>query len=163
MEKEKITTAMFFLRIWLEETNFRCNELLKYASIDYSKAHGGSQRRLFEEHYLLTATVMSIRFARQIVHSMKKNFKVSLEHYIAETEKAKIVRDMREHSDEYFVGKGNKPEFFKMGSSDGIEIDMTSSLVTLEAYMLGNYVSVQEIQFECNSLLKSLNSLQEED
>lgn len=153
MDAEQKETAEFFLESWLNEAVGRCNSFLQNVSKPFSLHDSFHKTRMFEEHYVLTATVMSVRFARQLVNHANKDLKCQLQHFIDATRDAVDVRDMREHSDEYFLGKGRrKDEFFK-GSGEGIECDMSSSIQNEHGYMLGNLIALEVVRDECLSLL----------
>lgn len=109
--------------------------------------------RMFEEQYVLTATVMSVRFARQLVNHSTKNLKDKLQQFIDATRDAVDVRDMREHSDEYFLGNGRKKDVFFKGSDQGIQCDMSSSIQSQHGYMLGNLIAMEVVQEACQNLL----------
>lgn len=153
MEAEQKETAEYFLESWLNEAVNRCNSFLRNVNKPFSLHDGFHKTRMFEEHYVLTATVMSIRFARQLVNHANKDFKSQLQKFIDATRDAVDVRDMREHSDEYFLGKGRKKEEFFKGSGEGIEIDMSSSIQNEHGYMLGNLIALEVVRDECLSLL----------
>ena len=111
---------------------------------------------MFDEHYILTATAMSVRFSKQLVNHASKNIKHSLSSFIENTKDAVDVRDMRKHSDEYFLGKGRKQGGFFKGSCENIQCDMSSSVQNEFGYMLGNLIAMEKIQSECAKLLSSL-------
>ena len=156
MEDDTKSTVTFFLNSWLEEATSSCDTFLENINKPFSFDDPFHKRRMFEEHYVLTATVMSIRFAKQLVNHAKKPLKDQLEAFIEETQLAVDVRDMREHSDEYFTGKGRKKASFYQGSENGLEIDMSSSIQNEHGYMLGNVISMEEISKKCSELLQAL-------
>ena len=108
-DKQKEITE-FFLQSWLNEAVDRSNSFLDNINRPYSQNFSFIKTRMYEEHYVLTATVMSVRFARQLVNHAPKALKEQLQKFIDVTRDAVDVRDMREHSDEYFLGKGRKKE-----------------------------------------------------
>jgi hypothetical protein len=61
---------------------------------------------------------------------------------------------MREHSDEYFLGKGRKKDEFFKGSGQGIQCDMSSSIQNQNGYMLGNLIAMETVRDECHTLLQ---------
>ena len=152
IEAQKQETVLFFLESWLGEAVNRSAKLLE--SFDsFSVESNYASRRMFDEHYLLTATVMSVRFAGQVVHHAKKNFREQLREFLDATADAVKVRDMREHSDDYFLGKGRKQgELVRSTDHDGI-CDMSSTIVSDSGYMLGNLISVETIRKECEKAL----------
>lgn len=153
MNAEQRKTTEFFLESWLNEAVNRCNAFLH----NVSKPHNNFYKtRMFEEHYILTATVMSVRFARQLVNHASKDLKNELQQFIEATRDAVDVRDMREHSDEYFLGKGRKKGEFYKGSKKGIQCDMSSSINNERGYMLGNLIAMELIREECQNLLSHI-------
>ncbi|QOP41105.1 hypothetical protein [Sulfurimonas marina] len=154
MKIEQKETAKFFLENWLNEAVERCENFLYNINKPLSIDNSFHKKRMFEEHYTLTATLMSIRFAKQLVNHAQKDFKVQLEAFIHATQDAVDVRDMREHSDEYFLGKGKKKEEFFKGSGRGILCDMSSSIQNEQGYMLGNLIAMESIHNECQKLLQ---------
>uniref|UniRef100_A6VW85 Uncharacterized protein n=1 Tax=Marinomonas sp. (strain MWYL1) TaxID=400668 RepID=A6VW85_MARMS len=157
MDAESKETTMFFLKSWLAEAIDGSRSFLNNINKPFSFEDRFHKRRMFDEHYVLTATVMSVRFSKQIVHHSPKNVKESLTSFIKATEDAVDVRDMREHSDEYFLGKGRKKDEFFKGSGNGIQCDMSSSIQNENGYMLGNLIAMETIQFQCETLLEVLN------
>jgi len=156
MDDDSKETMVFFLQSWLNEAIGRCDDFLDNINKPFSLDSKFTRRRMFEEHYVLTATVMSIRFARQLVNHADKGLKGHLESFIAATKDAVDVRDMREHSEKYFIGKGNKQDQFLKGSSRGIQCDMSSSIQNENGYMLGNLIAMEFIRDECKKLLAHL-------
>lgn len=156
MDDDSKETTLFFLQSWLNEAIGRCDDFLNNINKSFSLNSEFIRRRMFEEHYVLTATVMSIRFARQLVNHADKGLKGHLESFIAATKDVVDVRDMREHADEYFIGKGKKPDQFFKGSSRGIQCDMSSSIQNENGYMLGNLIAMEFIRDECKKLLAHL-------
>jgi len=156
MDDDSKETMVFFLQSWLNETIGRCDDFLDNTNKPFSSDSKFTRRRMFEEHYVLTATVMSIRFARQLVNHADKGLRGHLESFIAATKDAVDVRDMREHSDKYFIGKGNKQDQFLKGSSQAIQCDMSSSIQSENGYMLGNLIAMEFIRDECKKLLAHL-------
>lgn len=155
MDNKEIETTVFFLESWLNETIGSCDRFLSKINGPTSFDDEFHKRRMFEEHYVLTATVMSIRFARQLINHENEDFKKHIKEFINSTKNAVDVRDMREHSDEYFIGKGKKHGDFFKGSNQHIRCDMTSSIKNEHGYMLGNLIAMEFIQSECKKLLKS--------
>jgi len=153
MNADQKETTEFFLESWLNEAVGRCNSFLNNVNRPFSLHDSFHQTRMFEEHYILTATVMSVRFARQLVNHAAKDLKDQLQKFIDATRDAVDVRDMREHADEYFLGKGRKKEEFFKGSGQGIECDMSSSIQNEHGYMLGNLIALELVRDECQSLL----------
>ncbi len=158
MDAENKETIIFFLQGWLTEAINSSKDFLSNININkpFSFEDNFHKRRMFDEHYVLTATVMSVRFSKQLVHHSKKKIKDSLSSFIEATKDAVDVRDMREHSDEYFLGKGRKKDEFFKGSGNGIQCDMSSSIQNEHGYMLGNLIAMEAIQIECINLLESL-------
>jgi hypothetical protein len=156
MDAESRETTMFFLESWLTEAIDGCQNFLQNINKPFSFEDTFHKRIMFDEHYVLTATVMSIRFSKQLVHHASKDIKQTLTTFINATKDAVDVRDMREHSDEYFLGKGRKKDEFFKGSSDNIQCDMSSSIQNECGYMLGNLIAMEKIQSECIKLLSSL-------
>lgn len=156
MDDEQKDTTKFFSESWLAEAIHRCNSFLKNVNKPFSLEDDFHKRRMFEEHYALTATVMSVRFAKQLVHHAQKDLKEHLEAFITATKDAVDVRDMREHSDEYFLGKGRKKDEFFKGSDQGIQCDMSSSIQNEHGYMLGNLIAMESVLAECQKLLQYL-------
>lgn len=156
MDAEQKDITRFFLDSWLDEAVHRCDSFLNSVNKPFSFEDNFHRRRMFEEHYALTATVMGVRFAKQLVHHAPRQLKERLESFIGATQDAVDVRDMREHSDEYFLGKGRKKgEFFK-GSGQGIQCDMSSSIQNQNGYMLGNLIAMETVRRECHALLQYL-------
>lgn len=153
MDAEQRETAEFFLESWLNEAVERCDVFLHNVNTPLSVHDSFHRTRMFEEHYVLTATVMSVRFARQLVNHARKGFKEKLQRFIDATRDAVDVRDMREHSDEYFLGRGQKKEQFFKGSSQGVQCDMSSSIKNEHGYMLGNLIAMESVREECHELL----------
>ena len=153
MDAEQKETTEFFLESWLNEAVGRSSSFLDKVNRPFSLHDSFHQTRMFEEHYVLTATVMSVRFARQLVNHAAKDLKCQLQKFIDATKDAVDVRDMREHSDEYFLGKGRKKDEFFKGSGKGIECDMSSSIQNEHGYMLGNLIALELVRDECQSLL----------
>lgn len=108
MDAENKETTIFFLESWLNEVISNSQVFLQNINEPISFEDNFHKRRMFDEHYILTATVMSVRFSKQLVNHASKNIKHSLSSFIENTKDAVDVRDMREHSDEYFLGKGRK-------------------------------------------------------
>ena len=153
MDAEQKETTEFFLECWLNEAVGRCNSFLSNVNKPFSQDDSFHQTLMFEEHYVLTATVMSVRFARQLVNHTSKDLKDQLQKFIDTTRDAVDVRNMREHSDEYFLGKGRKKDEFFKGSVKGIECDMSSSIQNEDGYMLGNLIALEIVRDECQNLL----------
>lgn len=156
MNTEQKETTAFFLQNWLNEAVCRCNAFLHNVNKPFSLHNSFDQTRMFEEHYVLTATVMSVRFARQLVNHATKDLRDKLQKFIDATRDAVDVRNMREHSDEYFLGKGRKKDEFFKGSGQGIECDMSSSIQNEHGYMLGNLIAMELVRDECQNLLSCL-------
>ncbi len=156
MDAKTKETTLFFLDGWLKEAVFVGKQFLVNVNKPFSFEDNWHKRRMFDEHYVLTATVMSIRFAKQLVHHAPREMKLGLELFIENTKDAVDVRDMREHSDEYFLGKGKKKNEFYKGSGNGIKCDMSSSIQNEHGYMLGNLIAVEVIIDECDQLLNVL-------
>ncbi|UTA80934.1 hypothetical protein J4377_05500 [Halomonas sp. XH26] len=154
MDAVQKDTTQFFLDSWLAEAVHRCSSFLHSANKPFSFDDDFHRRRMFEEHYALTATVMGVRFAKQLVHHTPKELKESLESFIIATQDAVDVRDMREHSDEYFLGRGRKKEEFFKGSGQGVQCDMSSSVQNENGYMLGNLIAMETVRDECQALLQ---------
>jgi hypothetical protein len=157
MEAEQKETTKFFLENWLNEAIERCDNFLCNVNKPFSIDDNFHKKRMFEEHYTLTATVMSIRFAKQLVNHAQKGLKEHLESFIIATQDAVDVRDMREHSDEYFLGKGRKKDQFFKGSGGGIQCDMSSSIQNEQGYLLGNLIAMESIRDECQKLLQHVS------
>jgi len=156
-DKQKEITE-FFLQSWLNEAVDRSNSFLDNINRPYSQNFSFIKTRMYEEHYVLTATVMSVRFARQLVNHAPKALKEQLQKFIDVTRDAVDVRDMREHSDEYFLGKGRKKDEFFKGSVESIKCDMSSSIQTEDGYMLGNLIALELVRDECQSLLSFIQN-----
>ena len=156
MEQEKKEITIFFLDSWLNEAITRCDNFLENISKPVSFENTFHKRLMFDEHYVLTATVMSRRYASQLVHHAPKGLKGSIEEFIEKTKDAVDVRDMREHSDEYFLGKGRKQDDFFKGSGNNIQCDMSSSIRDERGYMLGNLIAMEFVHQECTKLLQTL-------
>jgi hypothetical protein len=156
METEQKGITKFILENWLNEVVERCDYFLSEINKGFSIDNNFNKKRMFDEHYTLTATVMSIRFAKQLVNHVQKDLKEQLESFINATQDAVDVRDMREHSDEYFLGKGRKKDQFFKGSGDGIKCDMSSSIKNEHGYMLGNLIAMESIRDECQKLLQNV-------
>ncbi|WP_203226568.1 hypothetical protein [Psychrobacter sp. P2G3] len=128
MDAENKETTIFFLESWLNEVINNSQVFLQNINEPISFEDNFHKRRMFDEHYILTATVMSVRFSKQLVNHVSKNIKHSLSSFIENTKDAVDVRDMREHSDEYFLEKGRKQGGFFKGSCEDIQCDMSSSV-----------------------------------
>lgn len=155
MDSTQLNTFRFFLEAWLEETGIRCTEVLeKYTSIGSA---GDLKGRAFDEHYALTAATMSRRFATKLHPHASKAIKPAIEAFLQNTKLVETVRDMREHSDAYFTGKGrNQDEFL---TCDELALgDMSSTIARDEGYMLGNVFAVECITGESANLLKELRT-----
>ena len=157
METEQKETTKFFLKNWLNEAIERCDSFLYNVNKPFSIDNNFHKKRMFEEHYTLTATVMSIRFAKQLVNHAQKGLKEDLKSFIIATQDAVDVRDMREHSDEYFLGKGRKKDQFFKGSGGGIQCDMSSSIHNERGYLFGNLIAMESIRDECKKLLQQIS------
>ena len=157
MNKENHDTLIFFLECWLNEAISNISSFLESIEQPFSFENNFHRRRMFDEHYILTATVMSVRYSKQVVSHTKKGLKEHIEKFIEKTSDAVDVRDMREHSDEYFIGKGKKKDEFYKGSSQNIQCDMSSSIKNENGYMLGNLISMELILQECQTLLKHVD------
>ena len=157
MDTRNKEITIFFLKSWLTEAINGCQSFLSNINKPFSLEDSFHKRIMFEEHYVLTATVMSIRFSKQFVHHAPREIKGSLSAFIEATKDAVDVRDMKEHSDEYFIGKGKKKDEFFKGSGNGIQCDMSSSIINEHGYMLGNLISMETIEKECLKLLNSFD------
>lgn len=100
---------------------------------------------MFFEHYFLTSTVTSIRFAKQLKRLSEESDIPGLEKFINSTSKAIDVHNMREHSDQYFTGTGRKQVEFHKGSTDNVRCDMSSTIVSNDGHKLGSHVSIESI------------------
>jgi hypothetical protein len=156
MNQDEKETSIFFLKSWLEEVIYSGTDFLAKINRPFDIHDDWYRRRMFDEHYVLTATVMSIRFSKQVVNHAQRNLKASLEKFIEQTRDAVDVRDMREHSDEYFTGKGRKKDQFLKGSTENIQCDMSSSIQNERGYMLGNIIAMESIVGSCKILLGDL-------
>ncbi|EHU5129780.1 hypothetical protein KY940_004391 [Vibrio vulnificus] len=156
MTQDEKDTSIFFLKSWLQEAIYSGTQFLVKINQPFDINDTWHRRCMFDEHYVLTATVMSVRFSRQLVNHAPKNLKVSLEHFIEQTRDAVDVRDMREHFDEYFLGKGRKKDQFLKGSTEQIQCDMSSSIQNEHGYMLGNLIAIESIIGSCEMLLGNL-------
>lgn len=157
MTQDEKKRTISFLKGWLQESISRGTEFLVKANQPFDIHDSWRKKRKFDEHYVLTATVMSVRFSRQLVNHAPKNLKISLEKFIEQTKDAVDVRDMREHSDEYFIGKGRKKDQFFKGSTEQIRCDMSSSVQNEHGYMLGNLIAMELIIGSCEVLLSDLD------
>lgn len=162
MDADNKETIIFFLESWLNEVINNSQVFLQNINEPISFEGNFHKRMMFDEHYILTATVMSVRFSKQLVNHVSKNIKNSLSFFIENTKDAVDVRDMREHSDEYFLGKGRKQGDFFKGSCENIQCDMASSVQNEFGYMLGNLIAMEKIQSECAKLLNSLTDIHNE-
>lgn len=153
MDAKQKETAEFFLDSWLNEAVGRCVVFLNNVNKTFPRHDRFQKTRMFDEHYILTATVMSVRFAKQLENHATKELKEKLQQFIAATKDAVDIRDMREHSDEYFLGKGRKKDEFLKGSVQSIQCDMSSSVQNEHGYMLGNLIAMEFVCQECQNLL----------
>ena len=163
MNQESQYTLIFFLQCWLNEAISNSSIFLENIDQPLSFENNFHKRRMFDEHYVLTATVMSVRYSKQVVNHTKKGLKEHITKFIEATIDAVDVRDMREHSDEYFIGKGKKKDEFYKGSSQNIQCDMSSSIKNENGYMLGNLIAMELILDECKSLLKHIDKYMAEN
>ena len=69
---------MFFLESWLGETIYSCNKFLENKKNPMK--NDWLRRFTFDEHYILTATVMSRRFAKSIVRSTSGELRKQIKH-----------------------------------------------------------------------------------
>lgn len=156
MDTEKKETTIYFLKMWLSEVISNSQIFLLNTNKSLTFENTFYKRMMFDEHYILTATVMSVRFSKQLVDHSSKDIKQALVSFIENTKDAVDVRDMREHSDEYFLGRGRKQKEFFKGSDEHIQCDMSSSVQNECGYMLGNLIAMETIKSECNNLLNLL-------
>ena len=156
MSKKEIETTKFFLISWLSAAERQCEGFLRNVGKIPFVNNDFHTRRMFDEHYVLTATVMAVRFAKQLVHHAPVELVNQLNAFISATKDAVDIRDMREHSDECFMKKWRKQEQFLRGSDSMIWCDMSSSIQDHRGYMLGNLIAMESIQAECKKLLEHM-------
>lgn len=152
-------TCLFLGRIWLEEASCRLTALLHLRDkllADGPPAPDLLRSRPFLEHYALTATVMVRRFVRRIEAHVSKRDRLTLRRFLEATEVAERVRDAREHSDEYFLGKGRHQDAFvtRLGP---IACDLSSALID-EEYVLGGIASVERLLSSVRAALAAFPS-----
>lgn len=136
-------TLMFFLGRWLQQAEVMMSRVI-VGREDWSQA-------IYTEHYALTSLVMARRFASGLAPQSKKTLKDMLTTFLEETKLGEDVRDMREHSDHYFVGKGRKQDSF-VNVDQYIHCDMSSTIVDDRGHMFGGIVAAE-------SLLSSVQKL----
>ncbi len=164
MEPKDYNTCLFFAKIWLEESIHQSEVLLELfgkfrgaarpTTDEFEESQAYVARRSFVEHYILTSTVMARRFLERLVHHAKQPEKQEVNKYLEATEIAEKIRDMREHSDAYFLGKGQNQQEFQR-SSDEMTWDLSCSFVKEDGYYLGNEITIQEIAKQAHKILNN--------
>lgn len=81
--------------------------------------------------------------------------------FLKSFEKGKVLRDMREHDDQYMDGRGRKQDQFVYTIEDGwVSLDATSTVVIGGEILLGGRVSVQQMIAEAQALHEYINAAQ---
>lgn len=82
----------------------------------------------------------------------------SVDHFVQAVEPAKHVRDIREHDEEYFLGKGRRRDQLVHVSLWG-HADATSTVVNERGILLGGRACVEEMVEEATVLQRVLQGL----
>lgn len=112
-----------------------------------------------DEHFFIIALYKSITYLRKVkkIKVLKNDVKEILKKIDSEIgiEDITNIRHMKEHDDEYILGKGNRQDSF-ITESDDFVADATSTIINQGSHLIGGKINVEKTIEVYRNILSSV-------
>jgi hypothetical protein len=112
------------------------------------------ERRIPAEHFFVIAVGKSEIWLNELA-DLEPGVKGTFDDYLRRLPHARDVRNMREHDEEYFKGKGRAQERF-VHESDGGTVDGSATLIAGGKYLLGGRLDLIEAMDAARTVIDRL-------